>query len=1276
MAVTTSQVQQLYIAYFNRPADFFGLTFQTAQANQFGLQFVADQFSKSPEYIATYAGKETGDIINTIYMNLFGRLAEPSGMKFWGDLLSDPKSGITIGNAAITIANGAINADKVSVANKLIAANAFYASLDTSAEMAGYSGAAANQVLKTWLTTITDQASLDAAITPAALLVVSTAAIAAHDGAININTALTAGTDAFVGTAARDTITAVIDVAGSTSTLTALDSIDGGAGIDTLIINNLDGSAIPAGVTIANVENISVRAAGNLVLSSKTFAGVTSLKSTQSIDATLTAGSATAVEVSGATGNVVVIGGSTQTVTSTGANTGIDLSAGAGAITATHKAQGTALIDIDDGTSVTVVAEGRSTGAIQIGAAGAATAPTGAVNVTATGKASGATAALGTITITGGSTVSVKEVATSDATNALTDTTGATITQGAISVTGTSKTTSVTVVQSAEVAVDPAVVTVASAKETQTVTFGAMTAGQTLVINGLTFTASKALTATEVATAFANLGTSSVQGSAPAGNGIYSGTSNTLSFSTGPVVTVGTTKTVTFTSSASNGNLALVTIGGSATGTSAAGVTDGAVGVAGYDGTLGVAAGQVTINGAITGADVLTTVSLDSYANGSTVASDALTSLALANSSHSLAITNAAATTLALALNNVGDNVAGSAAAINLGATYTTLNITADVASSRAALAAGGVQALTVAGTKSVNFTGSAMAALKTVTVTGAAGVTIDASGANVTAVDTSATTGSSTVTIDTANATFVGGAGTDSVTLSSTTTTKAVTLGAGNDTLNLAAGTTTLTAVMDGGVGTDTLKMAAADAAAASLTGSFATKFTGFEKLSLGASVSGVTNTVDLSNMNNINYVISAGSSLTAPVVPTAVVTQGGVAAEATTYTFSAGLAVGESFTVDGVTVTNTGVAAQTAASVASVFAGTVVAGLTSSGTFATPATWTGAPVASVSGAALTLTNTVAGNVTDFTTAATSGGAAGTGAIVLTKMADAGTLELTGAGSSATVTMLDATGTTDSFNIVTKLSTAAINYGTVAVAGVETINLTVTDTAPTSASGSASIQTATLSLTDAALKSVIVTGNANLVLTQTAAALTSVDGSAMTGTLTAGTNGTVSQTIKGGGAADVLTANGNADTLIGGAGADKLIVGTNADLTTLTGGAGSDTFDVSLATTNVNSYATITDLAAGDKIQFAALGATFNASKVSLSDTAVFQDYANAAINATTTGDISWFQFGGNTYVIENIAHGTSFLNGTDVIVKIVGAVDLSTASYSSSADTLLITV
>jgi S-layer protein len=556
---------------------------------------------------------------------------------------------------------------------------------------------------------------------------------------------------------------------------------------------------------------------------------------------------------------------------------------------------------------------------------------------------------------------------------------------------------------------------------------------------------------------------------------------------------------------------------------------------------------------------------LTGFGAGSTVTSDALASLTLAGSNEDVTVTNASSATLDLTLNGAGTSTNNADA--TLGATYTTLNVKTTGTASDINISATGVQTLNVSGDKAVVLSGSTFTALKTVTISGSAGVTNDVSGiATVTSVNASATSGANTITINPTNASYTGGSGADSVTLSNTTISKEVSLGAGNDTLTLAAGTTTSTGALNGGDGSDTLSMAAVDAESASAAATFESKFASFEMLKVGAVAGAQTDTIDLSNMNDISYVISSGNDTA------------------------------------------------------------------------------------------------------------------TGSLVINKMAAGGTLEVTGAAAAATdvvdVNLTDATGTSDSFNLITKVASAALNFGTVDLTGIETLALTATDTVPTVA-GVASIQTATVTLKDANLKTVTVTGNSHLTLNLDAAttALTSVNGSAMTGVLTTTTNGTVAQTVTGGSAADVLTAKGTNDVLNGGAGNDTLaLTGTTANLVTLTGGAGADTFNIGVATTNVNSYATITDLAAGDKVKFSAGAATFTSSKVSLGDTAVFQDYANAAINATNTGDIVWFQSGGNTYIVENVSNGTSFVNGSDVIVRITGLFDLSNSSFSSTADTLVI--
>ena len=155
-------------------------------------------------------------------------------------------------------------------------------------------------------------------------------------------------------------------------------------------------------------------------------------------------------------------------------------------------------------------------------------------------------------------------------------------------------------------------------------------------------------------------------------------------------------------------------------------------------------------------------------------------------------------------------------------------------------------------------------------------------------------------------------------------------------------------------------------------------------------------------------------------------------------------------------------------------------------------------------------------------------------------------------------------------------------------------------------------------------------------------------------------TDGAVS--VTGGAGADTITGTDGNDTILGGSGADSIISLKGIDV--LTGGAGADTFTVA-PSADGNIYATITDFTAGDKITFVDQGTeVFNATKLLLANTAVFQDYLNLATTGTGAGTnavISWFQYNGDTYVVQDLSNTGAFVNGTDLVVKIVGSVDLS---------------
>jgi len=321
--------------------------------------------------------------------------------------------------------------------------------------------------------------------------------------------------------------------------------------------------------------------------------------------------------------------------------------------------------------------------------------------------------------------------------------------------------------------------------------------------------------------------------------------------------------------------------------------------------------------------------------------------------------------------------------------------------------------------------------------------------------------------------------------------------------------------------------------------------------------------------------------------------------------------------------------------------------------------------------------------NAGSFTESRAYAAAGAAPVLTLDKMANNGTLELVAAGAGVVVTMADATGSTDSFNIVTKVSTVAagnLGFGTVDVAGVETLKLNAVDTEPTVTAGgvtSASIQTAGLNLKADKATSLTIEGNSNVTLTldATTTKLATIDASALTGKLDVGnTLNAVAMTITGGSGADTLKASvgatAKADVINGGAGNDIIYAGSNG--AKLTGGDGNDLFIVTAASAlsgnkESNTYSEILDFKAGDVLQLQYSNAGAAADVASLTklaavlneNTAVFSDFVNAAIKEAAAGAATWFNYKGDAYVVVDShtnSAGDTFINGEDLIVKLTG--------------------
>lgn len=288
-------------------------------------------------------------------------------------------------------------------------------------------------------------------------------------------------------------------------------------------------------------------------------------------------------------------------------------------------------------------------------------------------------------------------------------------------------------------------------------------------------------------------------------------------------------------------------------------------------------------------------------------------------------------------------------------------------------------------------------------------------------------------------------------------------------------------------------------------------------------------------------------------------------------------------------------------------------------------------------------------------------------GAIITTLGTSAGGTEQT--GGTVNINLAGATAATSTNDSLTlgfsgQAANEAQTFGTT---GVETIQVIANRSAATVAAAGQPVLTLGLNETAAAtttLNTVTFAGNERVAFAATAGdfALRTVSATADTANLTLNVAAVPATNGVAGGSPSATFGI----TLTGGSGVDTL---TFRDFAKVTGGAGADFFQAARPTSG-QTYSSVLDAQAGDHISFAtAAGAvestgTFTPATqpaaITLAATAVFQDYLDAAVRAGTTtggaGQVNYFQYQGNTYVVEENSGATTFQNGTDAVVQLTG--------------------
>ncbi|GAB1422938.1 S-layer protein RsaA [Thauera terpenica] len=1188
-------------------------------------------FAASNESKALYASSSKYDFVNNVYKNVIGRPAELAGLNYWVDQIDSGK--ITQAGAAIAILKDALlTADKTSVENKLIAGEDFFNAIDTTAEVLAYQGAAAAASARAFIAGVT--------ATPATAEQVKAALAAVGDasaGATGQTFTLTAGVENVQGTAGNDTISGVADGVTSTTVGAGQPVTQTFGGLDVL-----NGGAGTDTLTLSNdvgtmtlATSVTVGSIENLVLRSAQKDITADVQAWTGLDSIT-------VDQRGAADNV--------RITTKGNATSVTIAAGASA--AAHDSDGAGTADAADSV-ITITDNGTAATTADKLATVSVTGAQGAVNITSDAMANltlADSAALATVTNT---------------------TVGHTL-----NVTANKQSGAAGVADAAATTVN---VTASGANSTAF----AVTAGAATTIN---YAGDKNLVST--------LG---AQAAALKINSTGTGT-----------LTIGTTLNddVTFTGGAGKETITITNNNSKAI---AMGAGDDKVNVSGT--TLGA-------NGTIDGGDGTDTIAMSS------ADAAALTALAPATT-YEARISNFEKVGLAAVLTGAADSV-------NL----SNLDDISYVVS---------------AGTAAANVVQAAVKEIQTITVGGAAdanggiltvgGVAIEI-GNNASAATVAATIAAQQTALKAANANIESvvqgaGANADKVIVTYVNTAGdvnniAIAQNVSGVTLGAVA-TPTAGAASSAEVQTITVGSAAAQSGSFTVGGvtvpvlvadsanTVAAKITTALNAALPAGVASVVNTgapsgtvtitynASVGNVNNMAFTGADAIFGSANVPTIAETTAGGTGGtkEVQTFTVTGADADGGQLVIGGVKVAVAGAATadQVGAAIIAKQADILAAN---------------SNIESIGyntvGSVVTVTYKVtAGNVADLvissndtvgvtpTVAQTTAGAVfnGTaaGALTLVDMANAGTLELTGNNNGAiTVTMKDATGTADSLNI--KLNGAAnlvgaadIVGGTVNAAGVETINITTTDSSVDTPTVQNSTAATVLNLNATSATTITISGNHGVDFTgSNLAKVTTLDASGVAGnvnttgmtaaqiiaangvagavtftaqvtdkavTITTGngndlinaslvgtaTGSTVGATITTGAGVDTVTGSKNADVI--NTGSERDTVNSSGGGDTITLGAGNDKYVLVNAAHSVLAKSdTITDFSA-NTYGFGTSGAANNQGANLGDATKVTGDVIDLSISALTTIDVQ---------VVTSAADALTFLNNNSTNTSNIG--------------------
>lgn len=279
MAVTSTQVQSLYVAYFGRPAEPAGLTYWTSQTGA-TVDQVSAAFAQQTEYTSTYGGLTRSQTVSQLYQNLFGRSAAADELNYWVN-----SGDITVDRMALALVNGATGTDRLLLDSKVQYASSLTANASSTATVS---------TLNTAFDTPTTAVVINGTAYPTQAAYLTAAGITASSTAAQVaaaqSTYLAAATSAVNATTAPVYVASTATPGNGQTAISGTVTADFGSKAAATI--GLNGVNLDSTITLVGAQATSLAVNGSVAASTAATTGTTPTAADQ-VDLSFTAAAAT-----------------------------------------------------------------------------------------------------------------------------------------------------------------------------------------------------------------------------------------------------------------------------------------------------------------------------------------------------------------------------------------------------------------------------------------------------------------------------------------------------------------------------------------------------------------------------------------------------------------------------------------------------------------------------------------------------------------------------------------------------------------------------------------------------------------------------------------------------------------------------------------------------------------------------------------------------------------------------------------------------------------------